>query len=66
MKEIITIFDKQYPDEKNAEGLAISWAVNSGACDRCRWLVDCENDDSFRFPKEAPCMKKKAEWLNEK
>lgn len=61
MKKIITIFDKQYSDEKTAEGLAISWALNTGACDRCEYLALCENDESFAFPNDSPCMKKKAE-----
>ena len=66
MTGYVTVFDKPYSDEKTAEGLAISWAVNTGACDRCRYLAQCEMDDSFVFPQDAPCMKKKAEILKKK
>lgn len=51
--------------EKQAEGCAINWAVYSGACKRCGHLKRCENDRSFTFPTEAPCMKKKQEVLRE-
>jgi predicted metal-binding protein len=43
------------------EGTAVSWAVYTGACKSCKYLQQCEADDSFRFPDDAPCMKKKAE-----
>ncbi len=59
----ITIFDREYPMDKQAEGIAISQAICSGACNRCRFLEQCSNDDRFEFPREAWCSKKKAEIL---
>jgi hypothetical protein len=50
-------------NEKIAEAGAVSWAVWSSACNSCRYLPQCESDDSFRFPNDAPCMKIKAEML---
>jgi len=47
------------------EGTAVSWAVWSGACNSCRYLPQCEADDSFRFPNDVPCMKKKLEMSGE-
>lgn len=61
----ITIFDKPYSPEKLAEGLAISTAIMSGACDRCGYLRECESSGVSIFPTDAWCMKKKAEYLKE-
>lgn len=62
---LITIFDKPYSQEKLAEGLAISTAIMSGACDRCEYLRVCESSGVSAFPSDAWCMKKKAELLKE-
>lgn len=40
-------------NEKIAEAGAVSWAVWSSACNSCRYLPQCESDDSFRFPNPA-------------
>jgi len=60
-----TMFDRQYPKEKQAEGLAISYAVASGKCNDCRFLKQCESDRNFAFPDEAYCQKRKREILKE-
>ena len=39
----VTIFDRAYPMDKQAEGMAIHWAVVSGACGKCHHLSTCEN-----------------------
>ncbi len=57
------IFDKPYSADKVAEGRAVQWAVVSGACDKCDYLKKCETDNGFVFPKNSPCMIKKAEYL---
>lgn len=61
----ITIFDRPYPADKQAEGLAVQWAVMSGACDKCRSLKRCESDATFVFPSGAACMVRKGEILQE-
>jgi hypothetical protein len=50
---------KQSEYEILLEGTAVSWAVYTGACKSCRYLPQCETDDSFTFPNDSPCMKKK-------
>ena len=54
---------KPYSAERIAEGRAIEWAVNSGACHKCEHLHRCANDNRFEFPQNAPCMVKKTEFL---
>ncbi|MBE6704230.1 MAG: hypothetical protein E7583_03115 [Ruminococcaceae bacterium] len=63
MKSNIVIFDKPDSAEKIAEGLAVRWAVISGICNMCKYLHQCENDDKFKFPKDALCMAKKSDFL---
>lgn len=64
MTDNVVIFDKPYSDEKIAEGRAIQWAVVSGACNWCKYLPQCEKDENFEFPPDAPCMLKKLEFLS--
>lgn len=59
----ITIFDREYPADKQAEGMAIHQAVATGACDKCGFLQKCSTDDSFKPPVFAWCQRKKAEIL---
>lgn len=61
----ITIFDHPYPREKQAEGLAISRAIVSGACNQCPVLGECSTNKQFVFPASAWCMKEKARILRE-
>jgi len=63
--EFTTIFDKQYSDEKQAEGLGVGYAIMTGACEKCESLKRCESDDTFVFPESAPCMLRKREILRE-
>lgn len=63
MNLLVTLFDKLYPADKQAEGQAVSWAVASGACNKCPLLWRCEIDERFTPPAKAACMKKKAEIL---
>ena len=57
MKNVI-IFDQPYSQEKIKEAVGINLAaVLTGACDLCRYLPRCECDESFKFPKDAACMK---------
>lgn len=59
----ITMFDKLYPVDKQAEGIAVSWAVASGACEKCRYLPVCELCQAFTPPADSACMVKKRELL---
>lgn len=59
----VTIFDKPYSAEKMAEGRAVSLAVVSGACNRCKYRRECENNGKLIFPSEAWCMEEKAKIL---
>lgn len=59
----ITVFDKAYPPEVLAEGLAVNEAVVLGKCDKCGFLKQCSSDNSFRPPVFAWCSRRKAELL---
>lgn len=63
MKSNVVIFDKPYSAEKIAEGRAVQWAVVNGACNMCKHLQQCESDNKFEFPQNAPCMIKKVDFL---
>lgn len=62
---VVTVFDHAYPAETQAEGQAVSWAVATGACDKCRHLAVCSASDgiTWRPPVTAACMVRKAELL---
>lgn len=51
-----TLFDRPYPPEKRAEGLAISQAIVGGYCDECVFLTKCITQRTFKFPASAWCM----------
>ena len=59
----ITVFDRPYPMEKQAEGMAISQAVAEGHCGNCGFLKQCSTDDSFKPPAFAWCTRRKSEIL---
>ena len=60
----ITMFDRQYTPEKQAEGLAISQAIVYEHCDKCGFLSQCSAQGAaFLFPVFAVCMSRKAEIL---
>ena len=59
----ITMFDRPYPADKQAEGLAIHQAIVEGHCDTCGFLPQCSTQDDFKFPVFAWCMQRKAEIL---
>lgn len=58
-----TLFDRPYPPEKRAEGLAISEAIVGGHCDECVFLANCITQRTFKFPATAWCMKRKSKIL---
>lgn len=58
--KLVTIFDRPYSAEKQAEGIAVSEAVASGVCDKCRYLHQCSTDRTFIPPSIAWCMRRKA------
>ncbi len=62
----VLIFDRPYPPEKTAMMRAVNWAILTGACNKCRHRRKCSISDKLKFPKRAPCMKKKAEYLEAK
>lgn len=61
----VTIFDRPYPKEKQAEGIAISEAVATGKCNVCAYLQTCESDRAFVFPSLAWCQCRKRQILKE-
>lgn len=62
----ITMFDRPYPAEKQAEGLAISQAIVGGHCEKCGFLPQCSTQgEAFQFPVFAWCMRRKAEILRD-
>ena len=56
----IAMFDRPYPPEKQAEGLAISQAIVDGHCETCGFLPQCSTQKNFKFPVFAWCMRRKA------
>ena len=56
---LITLFDRAYPQDKQMEGIAISQSVVSGECFKCLYYKRCSSDRTFCFPPDAPCMKRK-------
>lgn len=65
VKKHIKIFDRPYPAEKQAEGLAITEAIHNGECNKCGFLSQCKSDESFVFPVFAWCSGRKSEILAE-
>lgn len=61
----ITMFDREYPMDKQAEGMAIHQAVVTGACNQCGFLAKCSTDYRFKPPVFAWCSRKKSEILAE-
>ena len=63
MKQHITMFDREYPKDKQAEGIAISEAVAFGHCNKCGALKQCSKDVNFQFPVFAWCQQRKSQIL---
>ena len=61
----INFFDRPYPFEKQMEGLAISQAMVSGACFKCRYYAQCSTDETFSFPPDTLCMKRKKDLMDQ-
>ena len=59
----ITVFDRAYPPETLAEGLAVNEAVVGGHCDKCAFLERCSSDSSYSPPVFAWCFRRKREIL---
>ncbi|WP_298030255.1 hypothetical protein [uncultured Dysosmobacter sp.] len=59
----ITVFDRQYPADKQAEGMAVQQAVAEGHCDQCGFLARCAADVSFVPPVFAWCARRKSEIM---
>lgn len=59
----ITAFDKEYPPEKQAEGLAMYQAVLGGHCLRCEYLIFCSDNESFQPPAFTWCARRRVEIL---
>ena len=60
---LITLFDRAYPQDKQMEGIAISQAIVSGECFKCTHYKRCSTDETFRFPPDSACMKRKKDLL---
>lgn len=59
----IFVYGRPHSDDDQANGTSISQAIAEGHCANCRYLQSCANDDSFRPPVFAWCMKRKSEIL---
>lgn len=59
----VTIFDKEYPIEKQAEGIAIQRAVAEGHCEVCGFINMCSSNENFKPPVFAWCFRAKADLL---
>ena len=51
--------------EQEAEGLAVTAAVLSGACDRCPYLSECEAQTLAAFPPDAWCSQKRESYVTQ-
>lgn len=60
---LITLFDRAYPRDKQMEGIAISQSVVSGECLKCPYYIRCSSDETFRFPLDAACMRRKRKLM---
>ena len=61
----ITVFDREYPMDKQAEGIAVAAAAATGVCDMCEFFQECVSNKLFVFPETAWCSKKKEEILDD-
>lgn len=52
-------------NKKLAEGMAVMGAILSGRCKKCPSYLECEQNEHFKFPSDAYCMKIKAKLLKE-
>lgn len=59
------MFDRPYPMDKQAEGIACQQAVMEGHCGQCGFRRQCSTDRDFKFPVFAWCSRRKAEILTE-
>ena len=59
----ITTFDREYPKDVQAEGIAVHEAVAEQHCNRCVFIARCVSDDTFRPPFFAWCQARKKEIL---
>ena len=59
----VLLFTQQLTADRQAEGLAVHWAVMTGKCNQCDYLPRCCSDSSFKLPKDSFCIKKKEKIL---
>ena len=59
----ITMFDRPYPAEKQAEGVAVHEAVVEGHCAACGFYKICSTVNTVQPPVFAWCMRRKAEIM---
>ncbi len=59
----VTVFDKAYPKDVQAEGIAVNHAVVYGHCDSCCFLATCEKNENFKPPFFAWCQQEKKRIL---
>lgn len=63
MEKLITMFDREYQREKQAEGIAVSEAIVSGKCNDCPVFKRCTADRNFSFPFFTWCFQRKQQIL---
>lgn len=61
----MVFFDRLYPIDKQAEGIAVQAAAATGVCDMCEFFQECVENKNFVFPETAWCSKKKEEILDD-
>lgn len=59
----VTLFDKKYPMDVQAEGIAVNHAVVFGHCDKCGFLKTCSTNENFKPPVFAWCQQEKQRIL---
>ena len=61
----ITMFDRPYPTDKQAEAITINLAIVEGHCDKCGFLSQCSTQSDLKLPPFSWCMAKKSEILRD-
>ena len=59
----ITTFDREYPPDVQAEGIAVQEAIAKEHCNSCVFIARCVSDETFRPPFFAWCQARKKEIL---
>ena len=55
--------EREEAQEKAYEAVAVAECFILGVCDSCGYRAQCEEEVAFEFPQDAPCTKRKKEYM---